>query len=157
MAGEVQITIIGNVTKDPEIRFGPTGTAVVRFSVAVNERRLNRENNKWEEGDTAFYNVTAFRQLAENVGESIAKGSRVIVHGALKMERWEDPTTKEAKTGWKLIADAVGPDLTFAVAKTTKTTSSTGAGQSDPSDPWASASKTRPDAPAASSTGDAPF
>jgi single-strand DNA-binding protein len=142
--GETQITIIGNVTKDPEIRFGPSGTAVVRFSVAVNERKLNRESGKWEEGDTAFHNVTAFRQLAENVAESIGKGARVIVHGALKQERWEDPASKETRTGWKLIADAVGPDLAFATAKTSKTTTGNGAGQSDPSDPWATASRTRP-------------
>ncbi len=144
MANETHITIVGNVTADPELRFGASGTAVVSFSVAVNERKMNAETRKWEEGDSAFYNVRAFRQLAENIAESVTRGMRVVVHGKMTQDRWEDKDGT-ARNAWKIIADAAGPDLTF-VSLAPETLRRTQRRQDvGPADPWATA---RPDRPA---------
>jgi single-strand DNA-binding protein len=137
------ITIVGNLTDEPELRFTASGAAVVKFSVANNRQRFNRDTSTWEDAGTDFHRVTAWNYLAQNVAETLRKGSRVLVFGELKQSHWTDDKTNEKRSGWDVAASAVGPELTFATATVTKTT--TGArGQSAPDDPWATASKERP-------------
>lgn len=143
MAGETHITIVGNVTADPELRFSASGTAVANFSVAVNERKMNAETRKWEEGDSAFYNVRAFRQLAENIAESVTRGMRVIIHGKMTQDRWEDKDGT-ARNAWKIIADAAGPDLSFVSLAPETLRRSQRRQDVAPNDPWAAARPGRP-------------
>lgn len=142
------VTIVGNLTDDPELKFTPSGAAVARLSVAVNRRTYNRQTSQWEESGTDFHRVTAWRGLAENIAGSLAKGMRVIVVGDLRQRSWEDEKTKEKRSAWEVTASAIGPDLTFAtatVAKSTKREAAPG------DDAWATASRNRPaDAGAAS-------
>jgi single-strand DNA-binding protein len=147
------ITIVGNLTDDPELRFTPTGAAVVKFSVAVNHQRLNRETSTWEDAGTDFYRVSAWQYLAQNIAETLTKGSRVVVLGDLRQRTWTDEKTNEKKAAWELTARAAGPDLTFATAVVTKTAKKGGA--TAPDDPWATASKQAP-APAAAGAGRVP-
>lgn len=141
------ITVVGNLTDDPELRFTPSGTAVVKFSVAVNHQKLNRETNTWEDAGTDFHRVTAWQHLAENIAATLQKGARVVVFGELAQRHWEDEKTKEKRSAWEVTARAVGPDLTFATAVVTKTAKKGGA--TAPDDPWATASKQPPAAAAA--------
>lgn len=138
------ITLTGNLTADPELRFTSTGAAVCKLRVACNDRRLNKQTNEWEDGDTTYLNVTAWRQLAENCADSLTKGMTVVVTGKLKSRSVDQPDgTKQ--TYFDVDADTVGPDLTRASARVTKTTKSNTqtAGQvanvEDPwnADPWA--------------------
>ncbi|MDX2854590.1 single-stranded DNA-binding protein [Streptomyces sp. PA03-3a] len=152
MSNGTQITIVGNVTDDPELRFTPSGAPVAKFSVAVNRRTFDRQANEWKESGTDFHRVTAWRALAENVAETLQKGMRVVVVGDLRSRSWKDDKTGENRTGWELEAAAVGPDLSFATATVTKVAkSSPGAAPGD--DAWASASRTRPPAPAGVAAG----
>lgn len=111
------ISIAGNVTRDPELRFTDSGTAVAAFSVALNERKLVDGN--WEDGDPTFVDVTAWQQLAENVAETVTKGTRVLVTGRIKQDNWE---TKEGdkRSKLKVIADDVTPSLRWATATVTR-------------------------------------
>lgn len=143
--GTTPITVVGNLTEDPELRFTPSGVAVAKFSVAVNRRTYDRQTNEWKESGTDFHRVAVWRQMAENVAETLTKGMRVIVVGDLKSQSWTDTKTNEKRSGWEIDASAVGPELAFATAKVTKTTRQNGAGAA-PDDPWATASRTRPPA-----------
>jgi len=145
MINGTQVTIVGNVTDDPELRFTPEGAAVVKFSVAFNRRTFDRQSNEWKDGSTDFHRVTAWRQLAENAAETVRKGMRVVVVGDLSQRHWEDKETKQPRSGWELTADAIGPDLTWATATVTKTKRGE---QAAPDDPWATGSKQRPPAAA---------
>jgi single-strand DNA-binding protein len=107
------VTVVGNLTRDPELRFTPSGAPVTTFGVAVNRRWQNRENQQWEES-TSFFNVTCWRDLAQNVGESLEKGSRVIVSGRLEQRSWE--TDDGRRSVVEIIADEVGPSLRWATA-----------------------------------------
>lgn len=147
------ITIVGNLTDDPELRFTPSGAAVAKFSVAINRRTFDKTSNEWRDSGADFHRVTAWRALAENVAETLTKGMRVIVSGDLRQHSWEDAKTSERRYAWEVQADAVGPDLTWATAKVVK--SSKGNGGAAPDDPWATASRTRPAVPA-STGGPAP-
>ena len=120
MAGETVITVIGNLTNDPELRFTPSGAAVVSFTVASTPRTLDRATNEWKDGDALFLRCSAWRQLAENVTESLAKGSRVIVQGRLKQRSYET-REGEKRTVVELDVDEVGPSLRYATAKVNKT------------------------------------
>jgi single-strand DNA-binding protein len=142
MAGEVTITITGNLTAAPELRFTNSGAAVAGFTVAVNRTTFNRQTDKWEDAGTSFYRCEAWRQLAENIAESLDKGSRVIVTGRWLEQHWETPEG-EKRSGWKLTADAVGAELSWATA-TVRKMARNGAGQVPPDDAWANASRTRP-------------
>jgi single-strand DNA-binding protein len=90
MAQDNQVMIVGNVTRDPELRYTPNGAALVKFGVAVS-RRVRDESGQWKDADTSFFDVTAWRTLAENVAESITQGSRVVVVGRLRTNSWETP------------------------------------------------------------------
>jgi single-strand DNA-binding protein len=109
------ITVIGNVTRDPEIRYTPNGQANANFGVAVNRRWQNRQTNEWEER-TSFFNVVCWRDMAENVGESITKGARVVVTGRLEQRSWETEQG-EKRSVIEIVADDIGPSLRFATAK----------------------------------------
>jgi single-strand DNA-binding protein len=119
MAGETQIVVVGNMTDDPELRFLPNGTAMVKFRIASTPRTLDRESGKWKDGEPLFLSCTAFRDLAEHVAESLTKGTRVIVQGRLKLSRWANDEG-EKRSAYGLDVDEIGPSLRFAQAKVTK-------------------------------------
>jgi single-strand DNA-binding protein len=146
------ITIVGNLTDEPELRFTPSGAAVVKFSIAVNRRTYNRQTNEWADAGTDFHRVKAWNHLAQNIAETLTKGARVLVYGELRQRFWEDETTKQKKSAWEVTASAVGPELTFATATVVKSAKSGGIARGDaPDDPWATGSKERPTAAAGAS------
>jgi single-strand DNA-binding protein len=116
MAGETVITVIGNLTSDPELRFTPGGHAVANFTVASTPRQFNRQTNEWDDGETLFLRASLWRDPAENVAESLTKGMRVIVSGRLKSRTYE---TKEGekRTVIELEVDEIGASLRYATAK----------------------------------------
>ena len=149
MAGDTQITVVGNLTGDPELRFISSGAAVVNFTVASTPRTFDRQANEWKDGETLFMRCSLWREAAENVAESLTKGMRVLVTGRLVSRSWE--TNGEKRTVTEMLVDEVGPSLRYATAKVTRTQRSGGsgggfsggggsapAGGSD-NDPWASA------------------
>ena len=125
MAGETIITVVGNLTADPELRFTPSGAAVASFTVASTPRTFDRGTNEWKDGDTLFLRCSVWRQAAENVAESLTKGQRVIVQGRLKQRSYE---TKEGekRTVYEVEVDELGPSLRNATAKVNKTSRSGG-------------------------------
>lgn len=127
MAGETVITIVGNLTADPELRFTPSGAAVANFTVASTPRNFDRQTNEWRDGEAMFLNCAVWRQAAENVAESLTKGARVIVQGRLKARSFE---TREGdkRTVFEVDVDEVGPALRYATAKVTKTSGGGGGG-----------------------------
>ncbi|MBI4944467.1 MAG: single-stranded DNA-binding protein [Actinobacteria bacterium] len=127
MAGETVITIIGNVTNDPELRFTPSGAAVANFTVASTPRTFDRQSNEWKDGDTLFMRCSVWRDAAENVAESLQRGTRVLVTGRLRSRSYE---TKEGekRTVVELDVDEVGPSLRYATAKVNKTSRGGGGG-----------------------------
>lgn len=137
------VTIVGNLTDDPELRFTPSGVAVAKFSVAVNRRTFDKLANEWKDAGADYHRVTVWRELAEHVVETLTKGARVIVAGDLRQHSWTDDKTQEKRQAWEVNAEAVGAELTWATAKVTKT-SSGGRNQAAPDDPWATGSKERP-------------
>jgi single-strand DNA-binding protein len=127
MAGETVITVIGNLTNDPELRFTPNGAAVASFTVASTPRTFDRQSNEWKDGDTLFLRCTVWRQAAENVAESLHKGTRVIVQGRLKQRSFET-REGEKRTVVELEADEVGASLRSATARINKASRGGGAG-----------------------------
>ena len=127
MAGDTVITIVGNVTGDPELRFTPSGAAVANFTVASTPRAFDRQSNEWKDGETLFMRCSVWRDAAENVAESLQRGTRVIVTGRLKSRSYE---TKEGekRTVIEMDVDEVGPSLRYASAKVTKTQRGSGGG-----------------------------
>jgi len=125
MAGETVITIIGNLTNDPELRFTPSGAAVANFTVASTPRTFDRQANEWKDGETLFMRCSVWRDAAENVAESLQRGTRVVVSGRLRSRTYE---TKEGekRTVVELDVDEIGPSLRYATAKVTKTSRSGG-------------------------------
>jgi single-strand DNA-binding protein len=121
MAGETVITIVGNLVDDPELRFTPSGAAVAKFRIASTPRTFDRQTNEWKDGEALFLTCSVWRQAAENVAESLARGMRVIVQGRLKQRSYEDRDGVK-RTVFELDADEVGPSLTRATATVTKTT-----------------------------------
>jgi single-strand DNA-binding protein len=137
------ITLVGNLTDDPELRFTPNGAPVVKFSVAVNRRSFDRQANEWKDAGTSYYRCSAWNQLAQNIAETLAKGARVVVLGDHREDHWTDDKTQEKRSGWSVTAQAVGAELTFATAKVART-AAPGRNQTAPDDPWNTASKERP-------------
>jgi single-strand DNA-binding protein len=154
MAGETQITVIGNLTGDPELRFIQSGAAVVNFTVASTPRTFDRQSNEWKDGETLFMRCSLWREAAENVAETLTKGMRVIVTGRLVSRSWE--ANGEKRSVMELQVDEVGPSLRYATAKVTRTQRGAGGGASgggfgggggfssapaggSDSDPWATA------------------
>lgn len=146
MINGTQVTIIGNLTDNPELRFTPSGVAVAKFSVAVNRRTFDRQTNEWKDSGADYHRVSVWRELAEHVADSLTKGMRVVVVGDLRMQTWEDRETKQPRQGWDINGEAVGAELTWATARVTKT--SPGRREEGPADdPWATGSTQRPAAP----------
>ena len=127
MAGETIITVIGNLTDDPELKFTPSGAAVANFTVASTPRTFDKQTNEWKDGDALFLRCAAWRQLAENCAESLTKGQRVIVTGALRVRQYERQDGSKG-TSVEMNVDEVGPSLRFATAKVTKASRSGSAG-----------------------------
>ena len=127
MAGETVITVVGNLTADPELRFTPSGAAVANFTVASTPRTFDRQTNEWKDGEALFLRCNVWRQAAENVAESLQRGTRVVVQGRLKQRSFE---TKEGekRTVVELEVDEVGPSLRYATAKVTRAARGEGGG-----------------------------
>ncbi|TLM83654.1 single-stranded DNA-binding protein [Pseudarthrobacter sp. NamE2] len=128
MAGETTITVIGNLTSEPELRFTPSGSAVANFTIASTPRTFDRQSNEWKDGETLFLRASVWREAAENVAESLTKGTRVIATGRLKSRSYE---TKEGekRTVIELEVDDIGPSLRYANAKVNRTQRSPQGGQ----------------------------
>jgi single-strand DNA-binding protein len=151
-AGDTTITVIGNLTDDPELRFTPSGAAVAKFRVASTPRFLDKASNEWKDGESLFLSCTVWRQAAENVAESLSRGTRVILSGRLKQRTYET-REGEKRTVMEVEVDEIGPSLRSATAKVQKmqrtsgasgggfgssgTTSGSSGGSND--DPWANA------------------
>jgi single-strand DNA-binding protein len=120
MSGETIITVIGNLTADPELRFTPSGSAVANFTIASTPRTFDRQSNEWKDGETLFLRGSVWRESAENVAETLTKGTRVIAQGRLKSRSYE---TKEGekRTVMELECDEIGPSLRYASAKINRT------------------------------------
>lgn len=129
MAGETTITVVGNLAGDPDLRFTPSGAAVCAFTVASTPRTLDKASGEWKDGEPLFLRCSAWRQLGENVAESLAKGARVIVAGRLRQRSYET-REGEKRTVVELDVDEVGPSLRYATAKVAKMSRSSGGGQS---------------------------
>ncbi|WP_179266246.1 single-stranded DNA-binding protein [Asanoa hainanensis] len=127
MAGDTTITVIGNLTDDPELRFTPSGAAVAKFRVASTPRIMDRSTNEWKDGEPLFLSCTVWRQAAENVAESLQRGARVIVSGRLKQRSYET-REGEKRTVIELEVDEIGPSLRYATAKVQKMNRSSGGG-----------------------------
>jgi len=142
MAGETPITVVGNLTADPELRFTPSGAAVANFTVASTPRTFDRQSNEWKDGEALFLNCSVWRQAAENAAESLVRGMRVIVSGRLKARSYET-REGEKRTVFEIDVDEVGPSLKYATAKVSKTTRTGGSGggggfAGGGDDPWSS-------------------
>jgi single-strand DNA-binding protein len=127
VAGDTVITVVGNLTADPELRFTPSGAAVANFTVASTPRTFDKNSNEWKDGEALFLRCSVWRQAAENVAESLQRGMRVIVQGRLKQRSYE---TKEGekRTVYELDVEEVGPSLKWATAKVTKASRGGGGG-----------------------------
>jgi single-strand DNA-binding protein len=152
MAGETLITVVGNLTDDPELRFTPSGAAVANFTVASTPRNFDKNTNEWVDGEAMFLRCSIWRQAAENVAESLQRGMRVVVQGRLKSRTYET-REGEKRTVFEIEVDEIGPSLKFATAKVNRTSRQGGGsgysgggqgggqagGQSTPAaaDPWA--------------------
>ncbi len=129
MAGETTLTIIGNLTSDPELRFTPSGAAVASFTVASTPRTFDRQSNEWKDGETLFMRCSAWRDLAENVAQSCSRGSKVMVTGRLGSRSYE---TKEGekRTTMEMQADEVGAALSRATVQITRASGNGGGASS---------------------------
>jgi single-strand DNA-binding protein len=127
MAGETLITVIGNLTGDPELRFTPSGAAVANFTVASTPRTFDRQSNEWKDGETLFMRCSIWREAAENVAESLTKGTRVVAQGRL-VQRSYETREGEKRTTVELQVEEIGPSLRYATAKVTRAQRSGGGG-----------------------------
>lgn len=163
MAGETIITVVGNLTADPELRFTPSGAPVANFTVASTPRTFDRQSGEWKDGDAMFLSCAVWRQAAENVAESLTKGMRVIVQGRLRSRTYET-REGEKRTVFEVEVEEIGPALKYATAKVTRSSGgggggysggqstsggswSSGGGQNDraaSADPWATAQSEEP-------------
>ncbi|KQM06206.1 single stranded DNA-binding protein [Frankia sp. CpI1-P] len=151
MANETPITISGNLTADPELKFTPAGAALCRFTVASTPRRYDKDTGKWVDGEALFLTCTAWRTAAENVAESLTKGMRVVVTGRLRQHHWDDPETGQHRSMFGLDVDDVGASLLFATASVRRASrGTTTAGD----DAWATATGQRPAAAGATNETD---
>ena len=143
--GDINVTIVGNITNDPELRFTPSGAAVASFTIASNSRYLDKATNEWKDGEPVFMRCSVWRQYAENVAESLTRGTRVIATGRLKQRSYDNRDGQKV-TVIEMEVDDVGPALRYATAKVNKVQRAgggfggDGGGSSAPAsdDPWAS-------------------
>jgi len=147
--------LVGNVTRDPELRFTPSGQAVVNFGLAVNRRWQNRQTNDWEE-QTSFFDIVCWAQLAENVSESVTKGMRVLVTGRLEQRSW-DTEAGDRRSKVEVVADEVGPSLRWATAQVDKNERRDGGGGGGFSSPAPAARPAPNPAPVSYSADEEPF
>jgi single-strand DNA-binding protein len=142
MAGETTITVVGNLTADPELRFTPSGAAVASFTVASTPRTFDRATGEWKDGEALFLRCNIWRQAAENVAESLNRGTRVLVSGRLRQRSFET-REGEKRTVVELEVDEIGPSLRYATAKVNKVSRGQGSGGygsgSPTDDPWGAA------------------
>src|SRR5262245_14200282 len=117
MASDDTLTLIGNLTRDPELKYTNGGQAVVNFTVARTNRRKNPDTDEWEEGSPGFYDCTLWGQAAENLAESMTKGMRIIVYGQLQFDRWEDKDTGKNRSAVRVRANEVGASLRWTTAE----------------------------------------
>jgi single-strand DNA-binding protein len=150
VAGDTTITVVGNLTADPELRFTPSGAAVASFTVASTPRTFDRQANEWKDGETLFMRCSIWREAAENVAESLTKGMRVIAQGRL-VQRSYETREGEKRTVVEMQVDEVGPSMRYATAKVTRsqrggggfggggggTSRDSGGGGGFDNDPWA--------------------
>ncbi|MDX3689921.1 single-stranded DNA-binding protein [Streptomyces europaeiscabiei] len=165
MSGETVITVVGNLVDDPELRFTQSGVAVARFRIASTPRVYDKQSNEWKDGESLFLTCSGWRQMAENIAESLSRGMRVIVQGRLKQRSYEDKEQVK-RTVYELDVDEVGPSLTYASAAVTKKTSS-GQGGPQHGHPsangqqggggWGGAQQQQPAAQGASPSDEPPF
>lgn len=143
-AGDTSLTIIGNLTDDPELRFTPSGDAVAKFRVASTPRYMDRATNEWKDGEPLFLSCTVWRKAAENVAETLNRGMRVVVVGRLK-QRSYDTKEGEKRTVIELEVDEIGPSLRYATAKVTKAATGQNGGQArqEAAEPASAASGSR--------------
>ncbi len=151
MANETVITVVGNLTADPELRFTPSGAAVASFTIASTPRTFDRNSNEWKDGEALFLRCSIWRQAAENVAESLTRGMRVVAQGRLKQRSYET-REGEKRTVIELDVEEIGPSLKYASAKVNKTTrgssggggfgGSSGGGAPANDDPWGTAAPT---------------
>jgi len=125
MAGETTITVVGNLTDDPELRFTPSGAAVAKFRIASTPRTLDRQSGEWKDGEPLFLACNIWRDAAEHVAESLQRGARVIVQGRLRQRSYET-REGEKRTVYELEVDEIGPSLRYATAKVQKMSRSSG-------------------------------
>jgi single-strand DNA-binding protein len=153
--GDITVTVVGNLTADPELRFTPSGAAVASFTIAASSRYMDRQTNEWKDTDPVFMRCSVWRQYAENVAESLQKGMRVIVQGRLKQRSYET-REGEKRTVVEMEVDDIGPALRYATAKVTRTARGEGGGGgggggfgggAPVDDPWASAGPAGGDEP----------
>lgn len=144
-AGDINVTVVGNLTNDPELRFTPSGAAVASFTVASSSRYLDKATNEWKDADPTYLRCSVWRQYAENVAESLTKGTRVIVTGRLKQRSYET-REGEKRTVMEIEVDDVGPALRYATAKVNRVqrqgggfgeTGAASGGSAPADDPWA--------------------
>ncbi|WP_431894647.1 single-stranded DNA-binding protein [Nonomuraea sp. bgisy101] len=139
MSGETTITLIGNLTNDPEIRYTQNGTAVAGFTIASSSRTYNKQVEQWQDGEALFMRCSAWRDLADHVCESLTRGTRVIATGRLKMRSFET-SDGDKRTVIEMAVDEIGPSLRFATAKPQKAARASRNGhENGMNDPWANA------------------
>jgi single-strand DNA-binding protein len=157
VAGDTTITVVGNLTADPELRFTPSGAAVANFTVASTPRIFDRQSSEWKDGEALFLRCNIWREAAENVAESLTRGSRVIVTGRLKQRSFET-REGEKRTVYEVEVDEIGPSLKYATAKVNKASRSGGGGGGFGGGGGGGASRPAPsnDAPAEDPWGSAP-
>lgn len=144
MAGEMQVTVIGNLAGDPELRWTASGHAVASFTIAQTPRSYDRHTNQWQDDETLWVRCSVWREAAENVAETLTKGMRVIAHGRLKARSFETKDGQQ-RTNWELDVDEIGPSLRWATAQVNRSQNTGGGNQAVPQS-----------APAASNWGSAP-
>jgi len=153
VANDTTLMITGNLTDDPALRFTPNGVALVRFTVASTPRIFDQKTNQWKDGDPLFMSCSAWRDMAENIAESLSKGARVVVTGKLRLSRWETPEG-EKRQQHQLDVDDIGASLKYARAKVQKLTRQTapgsngnganGFGAAPADDPWVTSGDDQP-------------
>jgi single-strand DNA-binding protein len=133
---ETAITVVGNVTSQPQLRFTATGTAVASFTLASTARQYDKQTGTWRDGDTLFVRVNAWRAMADNAADSLAKGTRVVVTGRLRQTTWT-AADGTPRSGLEIDSGDIGVSLRWATAHSTRATRSSRVGQPGSDDPWA--------------------
>jgi single-strand DNA-binding protein len=154
MAGETVITVVGNLTADPELRYTQNGLPVANFTIASTPRNFDRAANEWKDGDALFLRASVWREFAEHVAGSLTKGMRVIAQGRLRQRSYQDREGNQ-RTAIELEVDEIGPSLRYATAQVTRAASNGGGGQSRPAQQQQQVSEEPWSTPGSSTSADA--